>query len=100
MLRNGLLDGGLHVGTFALDDAERNAVHEEHDVGSVGIGHSRAADGKLLGDVENVVARVLPVDVLHHEALTITVHNLFEGFARGEQVINGLRSLHEPLVHR
>ena len=100
MLRNGLLDGVLHVGTLALDDAERNAVHEKDDVGPVGVGHPRAADGKLLGDVEDVVARILPVDVLHHEALAVAVDNLFEGFARGEQVVDRLRSLHEPLVHR
>ena len=100
VLRNGLLDGVLHVGTLALDDAERNAVHEEDDVGPVGVGHPRAADGKLLGNVEDVVARILPVDVLHHEALAVAVDNLFEGFARGEQVVDRLRSLHEPLVHR
>ena len=100
VLRNGLLDGVLYVGTLALDDAERNAVHEEDDVGPVGLGHPRAADGKLLGDVEDVVARILPVDVLHHEALAVAVDNLFEGFARGEQVVDRLRSLHEPLVHR
>lgn len=100
MLRNGLLDGVLHIGTLALDHAERNTVHEEDDIGPIGVGRSRAADGELLRNMKDVVTNVLPVNVLHHKTFAVAIDNLLESLPEGKQIVGRLRSRHETLVHR
>ena len=49
-----------------LDDAERNAVDRNDDIGTpMLLGRHELADGHLLGDAEDVVQRTVPVDELH-----------------------------------
>ena len=100
MLRNGLFFRPFDIGTFALDDHQRDAVHEEHDVGTVGVVGARTGDGKLLGDVIAVVLGLLPVDIAHGIAFLVAVDALFEGLAEGEHIIHGLVAADVAVFHR
>ena len=90
VLRYGLFLGAFDVGTLAFNDDQWDAVHEEYNVRTVGVAGTRTCDGKLLGDLIDVVFGVLPVDVAHGIALFVAVDALFEGFAEGEHVIHRL----------
>ena len=55
VLRYGLFLGTFDVGTLAFNDDQWDAVHEEHDVGTVGVAGTRTCDGKLFSDVIDIV---------------------------------------------
>ena len=65
-----MLDGQLNrnLRRLALNDGERDAVHEQHDVRPRIVTLVLALDRKLLRHVEDVVSPILPVDVLQIEA--------------------------------
>ena len=100
MLRNRLLKRIFYIGTLALNHAQRNAVHEQHNIGTICIAHSRATHSKLLCHVKRIVFDMLPIDVLHHITLLVAIDNLFERFARSHKVVSHLRSGHITLRHR
>lgn len=99
VLGDGLLERVLHVRALALDDAQRDAVYEEHEVWPVVLLARAAHDAELFSHVKNVVVRVGPVDVLEREALLVAVDALFEGLAQGEQVIDRFAGIDVALIH-
>ena len=99
VLRNGLLFGAFDVGTLAFDDDQWDAVHEEHDVGTVGVAGTRTCDGKLLGNLIDIVLGLLPVDVAHGVALLVAVDALLKGLAEGEHVIHRLVAVEVAAFH-
>ena len=92
--------GLVEVGSLALDDGERDAVDEQDDVGPAGLVAAGPLDGELLGDVEDVVPRFVPVDVAEREALGVALDRLGEALAQGEQVVELLVGPDEPVVER
>ncbi len=99
VLRNGLFLGTFDVGTLAFDDDQWDAVHKEHNIRAVGVAGAGAGDGKLFGDVIDVVLGLLPVDVAHGVALLVAVDALLEGLAEGEHVIHGLVAVEVAAFH-
>lgn len=87
-----LFDGGFErvflIGALAFDDDEGDAVDEADDVRATGIQTAGAFHFKLSGDVENVIGRVLPIDVAKGEAAGFLTDGLVEAFAEGEQVVD------------
>ena len=74
---------------LALHHRQRQAVHEQHDVGDDETAHAtRCVDAELVDRVKAVALRVLKVDQLHHGV-----------FLAGGLVHIHLR-LHQQLVHR
>ena len=53
---------------LALDDGKGNAIDEQHDVRAGVVLPVPAVHGELLRDVEHVVLRIVPVDILEVEA--------------------------------
>ena len=100
MLRDSLIFRPFDIRTFALDNHQRDAVHEEHDVGTVCVVGTNAGNGKFLGNVIDVVLWMLPVDVTHRIAFLVAVDALFEGLAEGEHVIDGLVGVEVAAFHR
>ena len=90
-----LLERPLVLRALALDHHERNPVHETHDVRSPGLVATRPLDFKLRRDVENVVLRVLPVDVTQGETLRLAINRLVEAFSKSQQIIDFFARPHE-----
>ena len=87
------------VRTLAFNDDQWDAIHEEHDVGTVGVAGTRTSDGKLFSDVIDIVLGVLPVDVAHGVALLVAVDALLKGLAEGEHIIHRLVAVEVAAFH-
>ena len=99
VLRYSLFLRAFDVGTLTFNDDQRDAIDKQYDIGAVGVAGTRTCDGKLLGDVIDVVLGVLPVDVTHGVALLVAVDALFEGLAEGEHVIHRLVAVEVAAFH-
>ena len=92
--------GGEVVGVLALDHHQRQAVHEQHDVGDDEVlARSRRVDAELVDGEEVVPLRVLEVDQLDVRVLLAgdfvdidlrPVQQLLHGLVRFHQAAGGL----------
>ncbi len=88
-LVDGCRDGFRRARALALDDHDRNAVDEQHDVrGDESLGKAAGAvDAELVDRREGVVLGVLPVDVLDGlRPSLVPVRQAVDGDAGQEQV--------------
>ena len=62
--------GGIGVGgILQLDNASGNTIHQQQHIGNTHLVASAVAHLKLIGYAENILLRVLEVDVLHKDLL-------------------------------
>ena len=98
-LPDGLIHGNMR--SLALDDGKGDAVDEQHDIRAGVVLPVPAVHGELLRDVEHVVLRRLPVDILEVEAEHFAVADgLRIAFAQQQRVINLLAGAHEAVRQR
>ena len=88
------------VGALALDDHQRDAVDEQHQVGTARLVAARLFDGILLADLIAVALGMGPVDVAERVALGIAVDCLGQGRAEGQQLIDALVGRQQALLER
>ena len=84
---------------LTLDDHQRNTVYEQHEVGTVCLLTTGALDGEFLGDVIDIVLRVLPINVPERETFCVAENRLRQGFAEAEQIIHFLVRADQPVEH-
>ena len=83
---------------LAFDDPERDAVHEQHDVGPSGLGRPKRPDRELVGQVVDIALGPGPVDELQLIAFRVAIHGLRNALAKAEQLPHLLIGPHEPIV--
>ena len=99
MLTDGLFQRVFHIGAFALNDAKRNAIDKQHQIGAVMLLARASHYAELFGYMKDVVLPVLPVDVLQREAFFIAIDALFQRFAKGDEVVSGFAGMDITVVH-
>ena len=98
-LPDGLFHGDMRG--LALDDGKGNAIDEQHDVRAGVVLPVPAVHGELLRDVEHVVLRIVPVDILEVEAEHFSVADgLRVALAQQQRVVNLLAGAHEAVRQR
>ena len=99
-LRDGL--GHLDLRRLALDHREGNAVDEQYDVRPTGLDAAGALHGEFGGHVVDVVRptcrKVAPVHVVQRETLQVTLDGLLQRHAQGQQVVDRLVGLEQPVI--
>ena len=100
LIAHHLLNGLLHrnMGGFALDHSKRNAVDKQHNIRTSGMLLVLTVNGVFICDMEHIVLRVLPVDILQVKTEQLPFSNGFLiAAAQQQRIVNPLACAHQPL---
>ena len=98
-LLHGLIHGNM--GCFALNDRERNAVDKQNNVRAGIVKLILAFYSEFFRHMEQVVFRMLPVDVFQIEAEGLSAaHSFRVAFAQQQSIVDLLAGAHQTVGQR
>ena len=90
----------VHGRRFALDHRKGDAVDKQHDVQAAEFLAAGALERELGRHMEDVVFRVVPVNVAQGEALGVALNGLFQALAQPQEIVDQPPGVLEPLGER
>lgn len=86
---------------FALDDGKRNAIDKQNQIRPGVVQLIAAVNGEFFGYMEQIVFRMLPVDIPQVEAENFPfAHGLWVAFAQKQRIVDLFTGAHQTICER